>query len=73
MPQIHSFGAMSPPKVNQFNFKEAEVYDDAMERMLKKKIVFEDQELAGFDSLVLEGGLIEKKVTSMIDKSASNI
>ena len=49
------------------------MYDDAMERMLKKKIVFEDQELAGFDSLVLEGGLIEKKVTSMIDKSASNI
>ena len=58
---------------NQFNWKEAEVYDDAMERMLKKRIVFEDQKLAGFDSLVLEGGLIEQRVTSMIDKKATTI
>ena len=41
-----------------------------MERMLKKKIVFEDHELEGFDSLVLEGGMIEQRVTSMIDKKA---
>ena len=53
--------------LNQRKLKEIENHDDKLRHQLRKDILFNPQDLEGFENLVKKGGVIDNMVNKLID------